>query len=197
MKRKQKDSFENLFFFTDQEFFSSIRYEYLSPKEPKKGFIFGLFVPQLAGEQQITLKDVKGHDILNSYASTHTSTFNQFTQAKDIKNFKVLKNLGSRILDVRPYYIKGRAGFQVLYNEGDPCLSDPMRNYQSHVKYQCAPDSHTDIQDYPMLVNSSENYQGANECVFDFIWKSRFACSPCTRDQVILHSSRCDENGFA
>lgn len=46
-KKKDKDSFESLFFFTDQEFFSSIRYEYLSPKEPKKGFIFALFVPQL------------------------------------------------------------------------------------------------------------------------------------------------------
>ena len=36
---------ENLFFFTDQEYFSSERHEYLSHKSASKGFIFGLFEP--------------------------------------------------------------------------------------------------------------------------------------------------------
>ena len=37
---------ENLFFFTDQEYFESNRYEYIGQKEPSKGFVFGLFNPQ-------------------------------------------------------------------------------------------------------------------------------------------------------
>lgn len=36
---------ENLFFFTDQEYFESSRYEYIHQKERTKGFVFGLFVP--------------------------------------------------------------------------------------------------------------------------------------------------------
>ena len=41
----KQDIVENLFFFTEMEEFSSHRYEYLSPTESSKGFVFALFVP--------------------------------------------------------------------------------------------------------------------------------------------------------
>ena len=44
--RKPEVANENLFFFTDQEYFSTTRFEYLSQKALSKGFIFGLFVPE-------------------------------------------------------------------------------------------------------------------------------------------------------
>jgi len=37
---------ENLFFFTDQDFFRSTRYEYISTKEETKGFVFALLNPE-------------------------------------------------------------------------------------------------------------------------------------------------------
>ena len=41
------------------------------------------------------------------------------------------------------------------------------------------------------------DYRGVNQCVFDFIWHSRFACSPCRLDQVDIVESFCDEKGFS
>lgn len=38
---------ENLFFLTDQEYFHTQRFEYLSSNERRKGFVFGLLVPEL------------------------------------------------------------------------------------------------------------------------------------------------------
>lgn len=49
----------------------------------------------------------------------------------------MLKNLGSTLLDVRPYETKGLSGYEVIYHEGDQCLADPGRSYESHVRYQC------------------------------------------------------------
>ena len=74
--KKQKANFENLFFFTDNDFFNSIRFEYLSPKEPSRGFVFGLFVPELRDDMPIKLKDVHGYDIVNSYAAAKMTTYN-------------------------------------------------------------------------------------------------------------------------
>lgn len=65
-----------------------------------------------------------------------------------LNNFRMLKNLGSRILDVRPFQNKDHSGYQVIYNEGDDCIADPGRQYQSHVKYQCDPDGFG-LNDFP------------------------------------------------
>ena len=98
---------------------------------------------------------------------------------------------------MRPYHNKDRSGFQIIYNEGDPCLADPLRNYQSHVKYQCDPDGHSNMFDFPQLVTAQDDFDANKQCIFDFVWNSRFACSPCTREQVTLHKGMCDENGVA
>jgi len=68
-----------------------------------------------------------------------------------------------------------------VYSEGDECLAEPGRRYQTHVKYQCDPDGHDELNDFPQLV-SVVNYDASKSCVFDFVWKSRFACSPCQLD---------------
>ena len=61
---------ENLYFFTDMDEFSSHRFEYLSPTEATKGFVFALFVPD---------KDWDGYGYGfddNDYDHLHTSVSN-------------------------------------------------------------------------------------------------------------------------
>lgn len=69
-----------------------------------------------------------------------------------LKNFRVLKNLGSRILDVKPYVDSERAGYQVIYSDGDDCLDGSGRRYQSHVKYECDPEGDKRLNDFPKLI---------------------------------------------
>jgi len=44
---------ENLFFFTEHDYFKSPRFEYLSPAEQTKGFVFGLFVQDQNGSNDM------------------------------------------------------------------------------------------------------------------------------------------------
>lgn len=61
---------ENLFFFTDQEYFRSSRFEYLAPAEPTKGFVFALFVPEFENQGSgPSIGNVEGKTVLNSYSS--------------------------------------------------------------------------------------------------------------------------------
>ena len=98
------------------------------------------------------------------------------------QHYRELKNLGSRILDVRPFEAEERTGYQVIYNEGDPCMVDPSRNYQTHVKYQCDPDYSDGPTDFPQMVVAEHFQSTETQCIFDFIWHSRFACPPCTSE---------------
>ena len=88
-----------------------------------------------------------------------------------MKNFRVLKNLGSRIFDVRPYLEEDRTGYLVIYDEGDQCLSDPSKRYMSKVRYQCNPEGNTSLNDFPKMIEV-EDYAGSGQCSFDFIWSS-------------------------
>ena len=72
MEMKPTVSNENLFFFTDQEYFSTTRFEYLSQKALSKGFIFGLFEPELSLSNQ-SFKDIEGNTYLNTYNSEQTN----------------------------------------------------------------------------------------------------------------------------
>ena len=61
---------ENLFFFTDQEYFRSSRFEYLAPAEPTKGFVFALFVPEFENQGAgPSIGSVQGKTVLNSYTN--------------------------------------------------------------------------------------------------------------------------------
>ena len=67
---KQKMSRENLFFFADQDYFRSTRYEFMSAKNPGKGFVFGLFDPRpLDGDLDYSIDEIDGKTYLNSYES--------------------------------------------------------------------------------------------------------------------------------
>ena len=88
---------------------------------------------------------------LSSYDEATSSAFN-IENMGNKKNFRELKNLGSRILDVRPFHNEERSGYHIIYNEGDACLSDPSRKYQSHVKYQCDPEYKANPNDFPQMV---------------------------------------------
>ena len=127
---------------------------------------------------------------LNSLESTKQTNLNPVLQMNDaLTNFRILKNLGSRVHSVKPYYENGgSSGFQVMFAEGDHCLGDPARRYESKVNYQCDPNENDEanLYDFPQLVAGDE-YFGVHQCKFDFVWKSRFACSPCTMDQVKFH----------
>ena len=77
-----------------------------------------------------------------------------------MKNFRVLKNLGSQINDVRPYLEDDRSGYLVIYTEGDECLSDPSSRYTSKVRYQCNPEGNSSINDFPRMIEVND-YAGA------------------------------------
>ena len=168
---------ENLFFFTDQEYFESSRYEYIAPKEPTKGFVFGLFVPPSSDYPQA--KDITPAETFSSFSNQQT-TLSEIERMYTKKNYRELKNLGSRILDVRPFHNDERTGYQVIYNEGDPCLVEPGKKYQSHVKYQCDPEYKESPNDFPQMVVPDHYQSTETQCNFDFVWHSRFACPPCT-----------------
>ena len=84
---------------------------------------------------------------------------------------------------------KTQSGFFVSYNEGDQCLADPARRYQSNINYVCDPDGHSKLVDYPAVLPSKD------DCTFEFIWRSRFACSVCHIDQVVIHEELCGKDG--
>ena len=134
---------------------------------------------------------------LFSSFSNNESTLSEIERMQSMGNYRELKNLGSRILDVRPFHSEERTGYQVIYNEGDPCPSDPGRKYQTHVKYQCDPDYKDNPNDFPQMVVADDYQSTATQCIFDFIWHSRFACPPCKSDQVKIHKSFCDANGVS
>lgn len=111
----------------------------------------------------------------------------------------MLKNLGSRILDVKPYDTKDRTGYIVTYNEGDQCYSEPGRRYQSNVNYECDPDGNSSLNDFPQLVHTgtAKPYFGIGQCIFDFVWRSKFACPVCRLDQVDVHQQFCGADNTA
>ena len=106
-----------------------------------------------------------------------------------MKNFRAVKNLGSRINSVVPSMKKDDSGFTVSYIDGDVCLADTTQNYRSNVRYLCDHLSEDQIVDFPLLDvprdPTTGPYKGNSQCVFEFVWESRFACSPCSDEQVI------------
>ena len=94
------------------------------------------------------MTDPNGPTDLDSYTADGSGPLQILSEMDSLNNFRTLKNLGSRILDVRPFQNKDHSGYQVIYNEGDDCIADPGRQYQSHVKYQCDPDGFG-LNDFP------------------------------------------------
>ena len=140
---------------------------------------------------------MSGNTFLNSFESTKQTNLNPILHVDALRNFRLLKNLGSRVHSVKPYYESDSSGFQVMYGEGDHCLSDKSRRYESMVNYQCDPNENDEanLYDFPQLV-AGEKYYGVHQCKFDFVWKSRFACSPCTMEQVVFTNSFCGADGM-
>ena len=103
--RSPSVGYENLFFFTDNEYFHTSRYEYLTQKEPQKGFVFGLIVRDVENAHFDVIGDGLNTTILNSYHKDKSQNKNMdlIDHAQDLKNFRVLKNLGSRIYNVSPF----------------------------------------------------------------------------------------------
>ncbi len=65
--RSPSVGYENLFFFTDQEYFHTSRYEYLTQAEPEKGFVFGLITRDVENAHFDVISDNMNTTILNSY----------------------------------------------------------------------------------------------------------------------------------
>ena len=170
---------ENLFFFTDNDFFKSPRYEYLSPAVPTRGFVFGLFV-QDTESLAASAAAKQSFQAMNQLSSLQE--VNAHGYMEELKNFRVVKNLGRRVHSVHPFITPHMSGFEVEYIDGDYCLASPGQTYRSKVKYVCDPYGEENMVDYPLLEvpPTVGDYQGVNQCNFDFIWESRFACAPCT-----------------
>ena len=119
---------ENLFFLTDQDLFKQTRYEYVSEKEPGIGFVFGLFNPMPMRDAEIDSME----DLTKSYhydSDGRKTSLNPISGDRKQYDYRMLKNLGSRILDVKAYETEEHAGFIVTYNEGDQCIGEPGRRY--------------------------------------------------------------------
>jgi hypothetical protein len=207
MKVNEQQEMENLYFFTDMEQFSSHRYQYLSEAETSQGFIFGLFVPD---------RDWSGYGYGNEgedYSHLHTNVANNLQglsgQNMDeflshAKNQRILKNLGSKIIEVKPQVRSSRqfygTGFTVVYGEGDICYNDPTQRYQSVVSYICDPTeggSSNKMNDFPQLVKERRHgYKGIHQCEYHFVWHSKFACAPCLDTMVQERRLLCDEDGM-
>ena len=86
---------ENLFFFTDQDYFRSSRYEFMSKKNPGKGFVFGLFDPKPLADSDKAVSDLEGNTYLSSYSSKGAKNLDPISHLNKINNYRVLKNLGS------------------------------------------------------------------------------------------------------
>ncbi len=151
--RSPSVGYENLFFFTDQEYFHTSRFEYLTQKEPQKGFVFGLIVRDVENAHFDVIGDGFNSTILSSYhkSKDQNKDLDLIDHAQDLKNFRVLKNLGSRIYNVSPFYDSHneKAGYDIEYKGGDNCLADERVEYKSHVRYQCDVNGHENINDFP------------------------------------------------
>lgn len=82
---------------------------------------------------------------------TSLSELNTYDYIKGLKNFRVLKSLGSKINSVHPFHTKGSSGFLVDYADGDMCLADPKKTYRSRIRYLCNPDGDDVMVDYPLI----------------------------------------------
>ena len=88
----------------------------MSDLDASKGFVYGLFVPELASSE-VSLIDKKGNSFLNSFQENGPSQLMQpIENYKEMRNFRVLKNLGSRLQDVKAFDSDDKAGYQVLYD---------------------------------------------------------------------------------
>mmetsp|Transcript_32680 Transcript_32680/g.40469 ORF Transcript_32680/g.40469 Transcript_32680/m.40469 type:complete len:145 (+) Transcript_32680:1143-1577(+) len=118
MGQKQTMANENLFFFTDQDYFRTTRFEFVSEKDAGVGFVFALLNPK-----PLRLEEIDAVSELSEIVvKEHGKEIARLDLLKDNKgqfDYRMLKNLGSRILDVKPYDGKSTSGFIVTYNEGD------------------------------------------------------------------------------
>ena len=57
---------------------------------------------------------MEGNTYLNSYGSEQTN-INPLKHMNELKNFRMLKNLGSLVHSVRPFNKESQSGFQVMY----------------------------------------------------------------------------------
>lgn len=187
---------ENLFFFADQDYFRSRRFEFMSAKNPGKGFVFGLFDPRDREDEsgEKTVDELDGNTYLSSYDSGHN--LDPIQHLNKMNNYRVLKNLGSMIENVNPISNAELSGYEVVYNEGDACLANPDTRYKTFVRYLCDIDGESKINDFPKLIPTT-GYDGVNECAFSFVWHSRFACSVCQLNQVHIHEGFCGTDGSA
>ena len=93
---------------------------------------------------------------------------------------------------------------KVQHQPGDTIIAVPAKSgttWTMNIFHQLRtggdPDFKDNPNDFPQMV-VADDYQGtATQCIFDFIWHSRFACPPCKSDQVKIHKSFCDANGVS
>ena len=76
-----------------------------------------------------------------------------------------------------------RSGYEVIYTNGDVCYTDHSKKYQSIVRYICDPEEgaqNNKMNDFPQIIpEPGDDYNGVHQCTFHFVWRSKFACSPC------------------
>ena len=180
---------ENLFFLSDNQYFSTTRFQYLQPHSPSRGYVFALFYQSEEVQADPIYSEAVKIKSKESLMSLNAETF-----VKDLQNFRILKNLGRQIYQVSTLTGK-QTGYSVFYTHGDSCMKHPDRNYTSSVTYVCNPNSDKQLSDFPNF-NEDPDYRGQSQCHFNIVWHTRLACSPCRKSDVTMSRGMCEANGM-
>jgi hypothetical protein len=97
---------------------------------------------------------------------------------------KTIRNLGAILSNVE---ITDN-GFTLSYSEGDVCDADSSKRYRTDVIYKC--DSMGDSIGTPII-----NFLGDEDCKFEILWFSKYACRSCRAEDVNSIAGKCLSSG--
>ena len=122
------------------------------------------------------------YEISNKYKKSFVfllKILNNTTKEKDfIKNEKYLISLGSEIKNIKLLKNNNNRGVFIHYNNGDKCIEDNTKNYETYLFLKCKNDH-----------NNKKNIKGPKfinkaECVYYFEWEGRGGCPICLSEEI-------------
>jgi hypothetical protein len=194
---------EPLFFFTNKGPLTVDGYEYHVSRQSDRrysSYIYMLFTQQdvdinLLDEYLDEAQQSQADEQLQAEQDLINQIFSDFTQGggsgmnfggglsqlgsvndtghTTIDKFRVLVSVGSNLNRISD---TSSQGFTVEYTDGDICNRETGKRFRSTIHYVCDPatDDHTDPKT-PVFVNF-------NECEYEFLFPSQYACAQCRGD---------------
>ena len=122
------------------------------------------------------------YENLNKYKKSYfflLKNLDNFSNENDfIKNKKYLISLGSEIENIKLLKNNNNRGVFIHYNNGDKCIEDNTKNYETYLFLKCKNDH-----------NNKKNMKGPKfinkaECVYYFEWEGRGGCPICLSEEI-------------